>query len=255
MRVQVLGCSGGIGKGLRTTSILIDEDILIDCGTGVGDLTIEQMRALRHVFITHTHLDHIAALPLLIDTIYQELQEIPLTIHCQPGAFEILKQHIFNWDVWPDFCELPDKHNPAVTFAALNPGEICQLDGRNIEMIPVNHIVPCVGYRVESGDKTFAYSGDTTTNDALWEALNGYATLGALIVECAFNEAQYELSQLAKHYCPSLLVADLAKLKHRPRLYISHLMPAMEDSIMDELRLAAPDRDFHKLQSGDLIDL
>ena len=39
VKVRILGCSGGIGgRHLRTTSLLVDNDILIDAGTGVGDL-------------------------------------------------------------------------------------------------------------------------------------------------------------------------------------------------------------------------
>ena len=73
MQVRILGCSGGIGANLRTTSLLIDNDILIDCGTGVGDLSIEEMSKIRHIFLTHSHLDHIACLPLLADTLYDQL--------------------------------------------------------------------------------------------------------------------------------------------------------------------------------------
>ena len=44
MQIRILGCSGGIGAALRTTSIIIDQEILIDCGTGIGDLSIAQMK-------------------------------------------------------------------------------------------------------------------------------------------------------------------------------------------------------------------
>ena len=33
MRIEVLGCSGGIGPGLRTTSLMLDGHSLIDAGT------------------------------------------------------------------------------------------------------------------------------------------------------------------------------------------------------------------------------
>ncbi len=69
MKVRVLGCSGAIAKDCRTTSFLIDDNILIDAGTGVGDLTLEEMRQIDHVFLTHSHLDHIAALPLMLDAV------------------------------------------------------------------------------------------------------------------------------------------------------------------------------------------
>jgi phosphoribosyl 1,2-cyclic phosphodiesterase len=69
MRIRVLGCSGAIAKDCRTTSFLIDEDTLIDAGTGVGDLSLDEMRKIEHVFLTHSHLDHVAALPLMVDTV------------------------------------------------------------------------------------------------------------------------------------------------------------------------------------------
>ena len=69
MQVRVLGCSGAIAKDCRTTSFLIGDNILIDAGTGVGDLTLDEMRQIDHVFLTHSHLDHIAALPLMLDAV------------------------------------------------------------------------------------------------------------------------------------------------------------------------------------------
>ena len=69
MKVRVLGCSGAIAKDCRTTSFLIDDNILVDAGTGVGDLTLDEMRKIDHVFLTHSHLDHIAALPLMLDAV------------------------------------------------------------------------------------------------------------------------------------------------------------------------------------------
>jgi phosphoribosyl 1,2-cyclic phosphodiesterase len=69
MKLKVLGCSGGIGGKLRTTSMLIDDDVLIDAGTGVGDLSIPELAAIDHVFVTHSHMDHIGSIPFLVDTV------------------------------------------------------------------------------------------------------------------------------------------------------------------------------------------
>src|SRR5687767_15813201 len=65
MRIRVLGCSGGIGGGLRTTALLVDDDILIDAGTGVGDLSLASLAKIDHIFVTHSHLDHVASIPFL----------------------------------------------------------------------------------------------------------------------------------------------------------------------------------------------
>ena len=106
MKVRVLGCSGAIAKDCRTTSFLIDGDILIDAGTGVGDLTLDEMRGVDHVFLTHSHLDHVAALPLMVDAVAARRRQ-PLQIHALAGTISALKAHIFNDVIWPDFSRIP----------------------------------------------------------------------------------------------------------------------------------------------------
>ena len=54
MRLRVLGCSGGIGgRHMRTTSFLVDGDVLLDAGTGVGDLSLAELSLVDHIFVTH----------------------------------------------------------------------------------------------------------------------------------------------------------------------------------------------------------
>jgi len=106
MKLRVLGCSGGVGGELRTTSLLVDDDILIDAGSGVGELSLEEMHHIRHVFLTHSHLDHFSFLPLLVDSIFPSIRE-PLIVHGQPETLEALQKHVFNWTIWPDFAKLP----------------------------------------------------------------------------------------------------------------------------------------------------
>jgi len=123
MKLKVLGCSGGIGGAQpRTTSFLLDDDILIDCGTGVGDLTLDELARIDHVFLTHAHLDHIAALPLMIDSV-GELRQAPVQVHATPETIRILHSHIFNWLVWPDFSAIPDHHQPFMRFHPIHVGE------------------------------------------------------------------------------------------------------------------------------------
>ena len=62
MQIRVLGCSGSIAAGCRTTSFLIGHDVLVDAGTGVGDLTLDEMAAIDHIVVSHSHLDHVLSI-------------------------------------------------------------------------------------------------------------------------------------------------------------------------------------------------
>lgn len=254
MDLRVLGCSGGVGIDLRTTTLLIDSDILIDAGTGLGDLSLDEMAKIKHIFVTHSHLDHITGIPLLVDTIFERIST-PVVIHAQSETLNALQTHIFNNTIWPDFSRLPTEA-PVLKYQLMEPGEVVDLDGRQFEMISVNHSVAGVGYRVQS-DKggAFAFSGDTTTNDTFWDALNKHDNLDMLIVEAAFTNADKELCRIAGHYCAELLGADIQKLNHKPNVYITHNKPGMETLIMDECKKAISTQMIYPLQGHKTFSL
>jgi ribonuclease BN (tRNA processing enzyme) len=235
VELKVLGCSGGIGTNLATTSLLVDDDILIDGGTGLSELNLEAMSRIRHIFVTHSHLDHIAGIPMLLDSIFDRVRQ-PLLLHAREETVQVLRKHIFNWQVWPDFSALPDPAQPVLRFEVMNPGDSVQVGARTVEMIAVNHSVPAAGYRVQNGAGSFAFSGDTTSNDGFWRALNQHRGLDLLIVESAFPDQECDLSVKSRHYCPRLLADDLQKLQHRPRLFLTHLKPGSEETIVEQAR-------------------
>jgi ribonuclease BN (tRNA processing enzyme) len=249
MEIRVLGCSGGVGVNLRTTTILIDQDVLIDAGTGVGDMSMEEMSSIRHIFLTHSHLDHIACVPLLVDTLFDRLRT-PITVHAQTVTLNALQQHIFNNVVWPDFTRLPNADKPVLRFESMQPGEVVTLGERRFESISVNHTVPGVGYRVETSQGVFAFSGDTTSNDSFWEGLNAHDRLDILMVEAAFPNEEIELCRRAGHYCPQMLATDLAKLKHPAKVYISHNKPGAERKIFEQCQQAIHSHKIFPLNGG-----
>lgn len=234
MKLRVLGCSGGIGGNLRTTSFLLDRDILIDAGTGVGELSLTELTAIGHIFVTHSHLDHIACIPLLLDSV-GFMRDRPLTIYATDETLEILKQHIFNWKIWPDFSVLPNAQRPVMRYQPIKLGEAVVLNGRRITAIPANHTVPAVGYHLDSGTASLVFSGDTTTNDALWEVVNKIENLRYLIIETAFPNSEKDLAILSKHLCPSLLGEELAKFKRDAEVFITHLKPGEVEPTMREI--------------------
>jgi ribonuclease BN (tRNA processing enzyme) len=262
MQLRVLGCSGGVQRGAHTTAFLLDDDILIDAGSGVGELTLDEMAGIRHVFLTHSHLDHVGFLPLLLDTLFETLSDSghgPLSVHAQPITLQALRSHIFNWVIWPDFTHLPSAERPVVRLMPMEPGESVELGGRSVSMIPGHHAVPAVGYHLAQapahGPVALAFSGDCTTNEVFWQGLNARERLDHLIVEAAFPDEQAHLATAAGHYTPQLLAADLAKLSHDPVVWITHRMPGKEQLILDQCRAAMPGREVRPLVSGEVLPL
>jgi ribonuclease BN (tRNA processing enzyme) len=254
MKVRILGCSGGIGgRHLRTTSILVDNDVLIDAGTGVGDLNVAELALIDHVFITHSHLDHIGFLPLIIDTV-GDMRNQPLTMYATQATQEIIRSHIFNWAIWPDFSEIPNAENPYLRFQTIRVGETILLNGRRITALPARHTVPAVGYHLDSGQASLVFTGDTTTNDDLWKEVNKIRNLRYLIIETAFSNSERQLAVISKHLCPSLLGEELQKLQRNPEIFITHLKPGQIELTMREIEENIGEYKPRMLQSNQVFE-
>ena len=253
MRLRILGCSGGISGNLRTTSMLLDRDVLIDAGTGVGDLSLDELSAIDHIFVTHAHMDHVGFIPLLVDTV-NPMRDKPITVHATSETIGILREHLFNWKLWPDFTRIPDEHHPYMRFAAMELGQTVDVGGRRITALPANHTVPAVGYRLDSGKASLVFSGDTTVQTAFWEEVNRIGDLRYLIIETAFSNGERELAVLSKHLCPDMLAGELAKLKLKPEIYITHLKPGEAELIMREVGECVRGPAPGMLQNGQVFD-
>lgn len=150
MRVRVLGCSGGIGgRHLRTTALLVDHDVLIDAGTGVADLSLDELAAIDHVFITHSHLDHVAALPLMIDSV-ADRRDTPVTVSACAATIATLRQHVFNWSIWPDFGAITMGGRALMHYQPIEVGQCVELGRRTVSALPAEHTVPALGYQLDS---------------------------------------------------------------------------------------------------------
>jgi ribonuclease BN (tRNA processing enzyme) len=254
MKLRVLGCSGGIGGDLRTTSMLLDHDVLIDAGTGVGDLSIDELSRIDHVFLTHSHLDHVASIPFLVDTVGW-MRNKPITVHAIEPTIEILRQHLFNWKLWPDFTQIPHAGEPFLRYQAVALGKTAEVNGRRLTPLPANHVVPAIGYRIDSGRASLVFTGDTTTNDPLWREVNQIDNLRYLIIETAFCNRERDLAIASKHLCPSMLAEELTKLKRRAEVYITHLKPGEIELTMQEIQECAGAWNPRMLENNQIFEL
>lgn len=253
MKLTVLGCGGGIGSGRHTTCFLLDDDVLVDAGTGITALSLEQLARIDHVFLTHSHLDHVLGLPLLIDAV-GDRRDKPVTVHALPDTLAILAQHLFNWKLWPDFREIPDASQPWLRFERMPLGSMVELGARRITSVPAHHTVPACGYRLSNGRRSLVFTGDTTRSEALMHTLNEMNDLGDLIIETSFENGLRDIAVSSKHHWPDSLAQELKHLKVNPRIWITHLKPGNEAPIMDELKRHIAGREIAPLTQGQVIE-
>ncbi len=255
MRIRVLGCSGGIGAGSRTTALLIDDDVLIDAGTGIGDLALEDIDSIRHVFLTHAHLDHVAGLPMLADRIFDEDFVTPLVVYARAETLRAVQDHLFNGVIWPDFAKLPSPDRPMLQYRVCEPGDTISIGQRDFYAIDVMHTVPALGYTVKNAGGVFAVSGDTKTNQTLWPVLNACDSLKVLVIEVSFPDEMQALADIAGHYTPQSMTDDLRRLRHSPEIWLTGMKPGEESRIFEQVQKAAPQKNIQMLSPGKILSV
>ncbi len=249
--IRLLGCNGGIGGELRqSTCYLLGERLLVDAGTGLGTLPLNEMQHIDHVVLTHAHLDHIACLPLLVDSVAAQRTQ-PLQVWALPEVIAVLASHIFNDKVWPDFTQIPTPEQPFMRLNVLP--EVLEVEGMRISALPANHGIPACGLRVETEAISIAFSGDTADCPAFWQAVHEDQRLTAVIVECSYPASMSDMALLSMHLDTSVLLPRLRALPTRVTPVVIHRKPGMEDAIAKELVAGLPERNVRLPSPGDML--
>lgn len=256
MQIRVLGCSGAIAAGCRTTAFLLDDDVLIDAGTGVGDLTLDELERIDHILLSHAHLDHVLGVPLLADSVMRRRAgRPPIRVHALTETLQTLQQHLFNGALWPDFTRLPSQDQPMLAFEPFAQGEVLDFGGgRRVEVLPALHTVPAVGFAVLAPGGAWVYTGDTAPNPALWQRLAALP-MAALVIETAFRDDEQRLAQISRHLHPAALGGELQQLRPDVPVFITHIKPGELDAVMTEIAAQQPGRPVQALVAGQRIAL
>ncbi len=235
----MLGSYGGDSPVCRMTSFLIDRRVAIDAGAITRALTIEEQRQIRHVLITHTHMDHTNSLPFLIENSFGASEE-PVSIFCTKQVLAGVRRHLFNNDTWPDFTRIPNHLYPSVRFNEIvieSPFVIGELPGGTLEVeaVNVNHIVPTTGLLLRQGASSVIFTSDTGPTTRIWEVANATEDLAAIITEVSFPNRLQEVADVSRHLTPQTLANELAKLDRDVPVYIYHFKPPYVDELREEL--------------------
>lgn len=246
--IRVLGCSGSIAARCHTTAFLLDDDILIDAGSGVGEMRLDELARIDHVLISHSHLDHVLSIPLLADSVIRlrqgpgGLSELrPIHVYALPETLEALRAHIFNGVIWPDFTRLPSAAHPILIFHPFAVGEVLSFparggeDDRRVRVLPAAHTVPAVGFAVDTPQGWWVFSGDTGPNPALWKALAG-RRIAQLVIETAFGNDEAHLASISGHLSPQSLAQELVQLDGEVSVYITHPKPGEVPAVLAQIR-------------------
>jgi ribonuclease BN (tRNA processing enzyme) len=240
MKFQVLGSFGGTSPQCRMTSFLLDSVVSVDAGAITRSLSIEQQRQIRHVLVTHSHMDHTASLPFLIENIFG-CNEEPISIYSTKRVLAKVRNHLFNNDTWPDFTRLPNSLYPAVRFVEIRANEpfvISDLPSGELEVtpIPVNHIVPTVGLLMRQGESSLLFTSDTGPTEQVWEVASSTEDLSACITECSFPNRMQQVSDVSLHLGPQTLAVELGKITREIPIYLYHFKPPYVDELRQELK-------------------
>ena len=235
MIVKVGGCYGGVAPGYNSVGFLLNESLLLEGGTVTSVFSPAEQEAIKHILVSHIHLDHTKEIFFLLDNLAQ-LGADAVTLAGTDEVVEGARKHLFNEQIWPDFSVLPSEESPVLKFQELPKDVFTRLGEFEIMPIAVNHPVPAAGYIIRDGGGSIVYTGDTGPTKKIWEAAKREEGLKAVFAETSFPNSMEKVAHASGHITPALLEREL-NLLNRPGVpvYVFHMKPLFADKIQEEL--------------------
>lgn len=254
MIVKVLGTAAAIGGLAPTSSYLIDDNTLLDCGSGVETLSRQAQLGIVRVLLTHAHLDHCAGLVALLET-HAAHGGPGICVHTQQETIDALRGGVL--DGLQDF---EAAHNaqgePLLRYAPIEVGDAIPLPDGMATALPAQHSIPSVGWLVEGPWRALAYTGDTALCPAFWHWSANVPSLSDIICEvcCTSDEPDRAVSE--GHMTPETLVPMLDLVPPNVQVWIAHLQQDARARTLEEIRRLAPSAlNVCELTPDSLIDL
>lgn len=239
MKLSLIPSSVGGGDHYQfLSSSLVNDTIALDAGCiGFYRSAADQAR-VRHVFLSHTHMDHLASLPIFVENIFEGRTDC-LTVHASQDVLDCCQRDLFNDRIWPDFVALSQGDQPFLKLARLEAGQTVEVEGLRISAVAIDHVVPTVGYVVADDHSAIGFISDTGPTDAIWDRLNAEPNLKAVFLETTFPNNLTWLATVSKHLTPGLTAAELKKLTRPARAIIVHVKARYQTEVIAELHALA----------------
>lgn len=177
MRYHLLGVGEAFDAPLGNTSAILTAEsrLLLDCGYVVPAALWEHngdADFLDGIYISHAHGDHYFGFPPVIGRLWESGRTRELAIITQEPVFQKMKDAMEL--AYPGIlaaCKFELRFLPAAPGGALRWREF------ELRFAPTTHSVPNLAVRIESGGRTFAYSGDGQFTPASRELFAGVDVL------------------------------------------------------------------------------
>lgn len=244
--------------------------IILDAGTGIhslGQELLKQLPITAHIFITHTHWDHIQGLPFFAPIfisgnqlkIYGGLD--PVSKQGIERALDVQFQHSY----FP-ICE--EALNASIEYNTIEVDKPTYIGHAKITPAVLDHPVLNFGYRIDCDGKSLFFTGDfepQLNNDGQLlldhkqnQIISAMQGVDALIVDSSFTANEYASKKGWGHgtYESALKLASLAKPK---KLFLTHHEPTRTDAqlerIYKKLLLDHPKLDYEIILAREGIDI
>ena len=269
--------------GGNTTCIEIRTDnndlIILDAGTGIhllGQELLAQLPITAHIFITHTHWDHIQGLPFFspifiagnhlkiyggLDPVTNEGIERALGVQLQYSYFPIREAEL----------------NATIEYNTIKPGETISIGSAKITPILLSHPVLNFGYRIDCDGQSLFFTGDYEPifniyqkDDPEYDEYQAFLDekqneisaamkdVDALVIDSSYTAEEYISKKGWGHgsYDSAIKHASLANAK---KLYLTHHEPTRTDTqleqIHQELLINNPNLNFEVVLAREGIDI
>ena len=235
MKIRICG-SSPIDSGRRqyVSTYLVNGSVAVDAGCLGFQGTPNEQEAIKHVFLTHSHTDHVGSLPIFVENAWTPSLDCPL-IYGSPATLADIQNHVFNNKLWPDFIAISQTMPPFLRFCPLEAEVPVQVEGMTVTPIPVNHVVPTFGFLIDDGKSAVIFGGDSGPTERLWQIAHQTPRLRTVFLEACFPNSLTSLAEVSLHMTPAMFEREVAKMPAGVKVVAVHIKVRYREQVIREL--------------------